>query len=135
MTSTTLSPDLDELLSAAREVRGQAYAAYSNFCVGAALDAGDGNVFLGANVENASYGLTLCAERAAVSCAVAAGYRAFTAIAIAGPEGQLTSPCGACRQVLAEFNPDMLVIFTGPEGPLTATIAELLPYSFAKPLL
>ncbi|HET9028963.1 MAG TPA: cytidine deaminase [Candidatus Aquilonibacter sp.] len=126
----TSSPDLDELLSAARDVRDRAYAPYSNFRVGAALDIGDGNVILGANVENASYGLGICAERAAVAAAVSAGFRQFVAIAVAGPDGELTSPCGACRQVLAEFNPTMTVVFTGPDGPVTTTVAELLPHSF-----
>lgn len=125
-----MSPDLWELLSAARDARERAYAPYSNFRVGAALDAGDGNVILGSNVENASYGLSMCAERAAIFAAVSAGFRDFTAIAVAGPEGVLTSPCGACRQVLAEFNNKMTVIFTAPEGEVEMTVEELLPHSF-----
>lgn len=125
-----MSPDLDDLLSAARDARERAYAPYSNFRVGAALDAGDGNVILGSNVENASYGLSMCAERAAIFAAVSAGFRDFIAIAIAGPEGVLTSPCGACRQVLAEFNHNMAVVFTGPSGEVQTTVAELLPHSF-----
>jgi cytidine deaminase len=126
----TLSPDLDELLSAARDARERSYAPYSKFRVGAALDTGDGNVIFGSNVENASYGLSICAERAAVVAAVSAGFQRFDAIAVAGPEGELTSPCGACRQFLAEFNPNMTVVFTGPEGPVKANLAELLPHSF-----
>lgn len=125
-----MSPDLDGLLSAASDARERAYAPYSKFRVGAALDAGDGNVILGSNVENASYGLTMCAERAAVFAAVSAGFRDFTAIAIAGPEDELTSPCGACRQVLAEFNPNMTVVFTTKDGTVETTVAELLPHSF-----
>lgn len=128
--NTTLLSEHEALLSAAHGVREQAYAPYSKFKVGAALDTGDGQVFLGANVENASYGLTICAERSAVSAAVAAGYRNFEAIAIAGPDGAVTSPCGACRQVLIEFNPEMTVIFTTPHGPVATTAAELLPHSF-----
>lgn len=128
--STTLSPDLDELLSAARDARERAYAPYSNFRVGAALDAGDGNVILGSNVENASYGLSMCAERSAIFAAVSAGFRDFSAIAVAGPDGALTSPCGACRQVLAEFNPNMTIVFTAPNGTMETSIAELLPHSF-----
>ncbi|MBV8638663.1 MAG: cytidine deaminase [Candidatus Eremiobacteraeota bacterium] len=124
------SPDLDELLSAARDARERAYAPYSNFRVGAALDAGDGNVIVGSNVENASYGLSMCAERSAIFAAVSAGFRDFTAIAIAGPEGVLTSPCGACRQVLAEFNPNMVVVFTASDEAIETTAAELLPHSF-----
>jgi cytidine deaminase len=127
---TTLLSEHEALLSAAREVRERAYAPYSRFGVGAALDTGEGHVFLGCNVENASYGLTMCAERSAVSAAISAGYRNFEAIAIAGPEDALTSPCGACRQVLVEFNPEMTVIFTTPDGPVITTAAELLPHSF-----
>ena len=128
--NATLLSEHEALLSAAHGVREQAYAPYSKFNVGAALDTGDGHVFLGANVENASYGLTICAERSAVSAAVSAGYRNFEAIAIAGPDDAVTSPCGACRQVLVEFNPEMTVIFTTPHGPVVTTAAELLPHSF-----
>lgn len=128
--NTTLLSEHEALLSAARDVRENAYAPYSEFTVGAALDTGDGQVFLGCNVENASYGLTICAERSAVVAAIAAGYRNFDVIAIAGPDGVVTSPCGACRQVLREFNPEMTVIFTTPHGPVVTTAAELLPHSF-----
>lgn len=128
--STTLLREQEALLSAAQEVRARAYAPYSDFAVGAALETGDGRVFLGCNVENASYGLTLCAERSAVSAAIAGGHRDFVAIAVAGPDGVTTSPCGACRQVLAEFNPSMQVIYTAPDGPVSTTLAELLPHSF-----
>ena len=128
--NTTLLSEHEALLSAARDVREQAYAPYSKFAVGAALDTGEGQVFLGCNVENASYGLTICAERAAISAAIAAGYRNFAAIAVAGPDRAITSPCGACRQVLVEFNPEMTVLFTTPHGPVVTTAAELLPHSF-----
>ena len=128
--NTTLLLEHEGLLSAARDARERAYAPYSNFAVGAALDTGDGQVFLGCNVENASFGLTMCAERAAVAAAVSGGFRDFSAIAIAGPEGATTSPCGACRQVLAEFNPSMTVIYTTAGGPVATTVAELLPHSF-----
>lgn len=128
--NTMPSEQHEALLSAARDVRSRAYAPYSHFTVGAALDTGDGHVFLGCNVENASYGLSICAERAAVAAAVSGGFRNFTAIAIAGPDGVVTSPCGACRQVLAEFNPAMTVVFTMPEGAVVSTAAELLPHSF-----
>jgi len=129
-TSTTLLSEHEALLSAARDARQYAYAPYSRFTVGAALDTGDGQVFLGCNVENASYGLTMCAERVAIGTAITAGYRNFTTIAVAGPDGVVTSPCGACRQVLAEFNRDMTVVYTTPDGPVTTTVAELLPHSF-----
>lgn len=125
-----MSLDLEELLSAARDARDRAYAPYSNFRVGAALDTGDGNVIVGSNVENASYGLSMCAERSAIFAAVSAGFREFSAIAVAGPDGVLTSPCGACRQVLAEFNPSMAVVFTAPSGTVQTNVAELLPHSF-----
>lgn len=128
--NTTLLHEHEALLSAARDVRERAYAPYSHFTVGAALDTGDGHVFLGCNIENASYGLSLCAERAAVASAVSGGFARFTAIAIAGPDGVTTSPCGACRQVLAEFNPSMTVIYTTSDGPAATTVAELLPHSF-----
>ncbi len=128
--SMTLLREHEALLFAARDAREKAYAPYSHFMVGAALDTGEGHVFLGCNVENASYGLTMCAERVAIGAAVTAGYRDFTTIAVAGPDGVVTSPCGACRQVLAEFNPNMTVVFTTPDGPATTTVAELLPHSF-----
>ncbi len=93
-----------------------AYAPYSQFRVGAALLAADGRVFTGANVENPSYGLSMCAERVAVGAAAAAGARSFIAIAVAGDSPGGLVPCGACRQVLAEFSPDLLVIRCRPDG-------------------
>lgn len=124
------SEDLDALLTRARTVRGNAYAPYSNFAVGAAVLCDDGSVFEGANVENASYGLSLCAERAAIACAIAAGRRVFRAIAIAGPNGTATVPCGSCRQVLNEFNAAMPVIYTTPDGSTQTTLDRLLPQAF-----
>jgi cytidine deaminase len=126
----TLSLKSNALLAAAHEAREHAYAPYSKFYVGAALQAKDGHVITACNVENASYGLSMCAERNAVFAAVARGIREFAAIAVAGPDGVMTSPCGACRQVLAEFNPNMTVIFTTPDGVRESTVAELLPHSF-----
>jgi cytidine deaminase len=93
-----------------------AYAPYSQFRVGAALLAADGRIFTGANVENPSYGLSMCAERVAVGAAAAAGVRSFIAIAVAGDSPGGFMPCGACRQVLAEFSPDLLVIRCRPDG-------------------
>jgi cytidine deaminase len=120
----------EELLESAREARSRAYAPYSTFTVGAAVETEDGTVVGGANVENASYGLSLCAERSALAAAVSQGHRAFRAIAVAGPEGALTSPCGACRQFIAEFDPAMPVTFTSPDGYISTTLDTLLPYSF-----
>jgi cytidine deaminase len=126
----TLSRNLETLLEAARLARSHAYAPYSKFEVGAALQSADGRVITACNVENASYGLSLCAERSAIASAVASGMRDFSAIAVAGPDGVLTSPCGACRQVLAEFNPNMAVVYTTSDGAQESTVAELLPHSF-----
>jgi cytidine deaminase len=106
--------EIAALLAQAGAVRQQAYVPYSHFAVGAALLAEDGTVYTGCNVENASYGLTICAERNAVFSAVTHGARRFTAIAIVTSNG--VSPCGACRQVLAEFAPRMTVIMADTAG-------------------
>lgn len=110
-----MSEPFEELLRQAGEARERAYAPYSRFRVGAAV-ATDGGVFSGANVENASYGLSICAERVAASTAVAAGARRIEAVAVAGGEEVPTSPCGACRQFLYEFNPDMTVVSESSSG-------------------
>lgn len=123
-------PSLDELLAIAQDARARAYAPYSNFHVGAAVETADGSIVTAANVENASYGLSICAERSAIVRAVAQGHRAFRAIAIAGEPGALTSPCGACRQFLSEFDPALSVIFSSPDGAVRTTLDQLLPYSF-----
>lgn len=120
----------EELLARAKEVRENAYAPYSRFTVGAAILTGDGSVFTGANVENASYGLAICAERSAAVAAVAAGYRDFEAIAVAGNETTVTAPCGACRQFLNEFNPQLSVAYTTPDGATVTTLDRLLPDAF-----
>ncbi len=123
------------LVAAARAAAGNAHAPYSAFRVGAALLAADGRVFTGCNVENASYGLTLCAERVALAKAVSEGVRAFRALAIAGgTAASPAAPCGACRQVLAEFCPPaMPVWYAGlADGPTRATsLGRLLPRAFA----
>ena len=121
-----------ELLKQAAEAREKAYAPYSNFQVGAALLADDGSISTGCNVENASFGLTVCAERNALFHAVAESKRNFTAIAIVAESDPPATPCGACRQVLAEFAQDMLVILGNPAGEETgqATLEELLPRRF-----
>jgi len=121
------------LLAAAAAARERAYAPYSRFAVGAALLCDDGTVVTGCNVENASYGLTMCAERSAVFAAVASGHTRFTAIAVSGPEGVTTPPCGACRQVLAEFGGATRLLYTSAGGWETTTVAALLPATFALP--
>jgi len=125
---------LDELVAAAFAVREHAYVKASGFRVGAAVRTRDGRVFTGCNVENASYGLTICAERAAVCAAVAAGAREIVAVAVATGLVQPASPCGACRQVLAEFRPrrgDMVVVLAGSRGRRQRlALATLLPRAF-----
>jgi len=121
------------LLAAAEAARARAYAPYSRFAVGAALLCDDGSVVSGVNVENASYGMTMCAERTAVFAAVASGRSAFRAIAVAGPPEVTTPPCGACRQVLAEFGRDVRVLYTTAAGYEATTVGELLPATFVLP--
>jgi len=119
------------LMGEAERARRMAYAPYSRFAVGAALLADDGQVFLGCNVENASYGLTTCAERTAVFTAVAAGVRTFAAIAVTAREGHGAPPCGACRQVLHEFEPHLWVYWRDHRGRiLKRRLSELLPKAF-----
>lgn len=120
--------DIDALIHAAWSVRDRAYAPYSRFAVGAALLCLDGRIFTGCNVENLSFGLTICAERNALFSAVAAGYQEFVAIAIVADSIEPISPCGGCRQVLAEFSPAMRVFSETPKRVrFTSTLAELLP--------
>jgi len=123
----------DPLVTAARAAQARAYAPYSNFRVGAALEGEDGVVYAGCNVENASYGLTVCAERNAIAVAVAAGARRVTAVAVASGARPPASPCGACRQVLAEFAaPEAPVFIAGPRGaPTQTTVGDLLPLTFS----
>ncbi len=122
-----------ELITQALQAREKAYAPYSAFKVGAALLAGDGTVLTGCNVENASFGLSICAERNALFAAVAAGKRDFLSLAVAA-EGEPCLPCGACRQVLAEFNPDLEIIMANTAGDhQVASLRELLPGLFTFP--
>jgi cytidine deaminase len=112
--------------------RRRAYAPYSQFPVGAAVLASDGTIYTGCNVENASYGLTLCAERVAIHTAVASGRRRLTAVAVAGPAGITLTPCGACRQVMEEFDVQT-VILASPRGvPAVIALPELLPSPFNR---
>jgi len=121
------------VLEAAERVAHRAHAPYSKFRVGAAIETADGCIVEGCNVENASYGLTICAERAAVFRAVASGYHAFVRVAIWTPTERPSRPCGACRQVLAEFaRRAELEVLLGCQGDLVdiLTLAELLPEPF-----
>jgi cytidine deaminase len=121
---------IDDLRAAARRARANAYAPYSGFAVGAAALGDDGVIYAGANVENASYGLTLCAERAAVAAAVARGAKRILAVAISAAEP--APPCGACRQVIAEFGPEAAVIWEdGHGGYISRRLSELLPVPFS----
>ena len=123
---------IQELIKAANEVRGKAYAPYSNYNVGAALLTKTGKVFLGVNVENAAYPDTICAERSAVVSAVSAGERDFEAIAVATRNGG--TPCGSCRQVLAEFGLDIEVLLVDESGNMVqhSTVRDLLPGAFQQ---
>ncbi|HPC83612.1 MAG TPA: cytidine deaminase [Thermoanaerobaculaceae bacterium] len=122
---------IDRLFSAARQAQANAWAPYSRFQVGAAVLADDGRVFVGCNMENASFGLTVCAERNALAAAVVAGAKPV-AVAVVGPQVSLP-PCGACRQVLAEFGLDLQVLLTAaePPGHQVLTVADLLPSAFS----
>jgi cytidine deaminase len=126
------SQERERLLQAASAALQRAYAPYSKFQVGAAVLAESGQVYTGCNVENASYGLTICAERAAVCAAIAAeGPRMkIRALAVRSVPVVACSPCGACRQVIFEFGPDALVFFQGSDGVAQATARELLPAGF-----
>lgn len=122
----------DPLLAAAVQARDRAYAPYSGFRVGAALEAADGTVHLGCNVESAAYPATICAERTALVSAVAAGTQTFRRIAVIGSGPGPTTPCGTCRQMLFEFAPDLEVLAAGTDG-ATATFVlgrDLLPEGF-----
>ena len=121
--------DWPSLFAVASQVQERSHAQYSNFKVGAALLTRSGEVFAGCNVENASYGLTICAERAAVATAVAAGQNEFVALAVvAGSEP--IAPCGACRQVLAEFGDSVVIRSRGEDSELSWRLSELLPQPF-----
>ncbi len=122
--------DEEKLLRAAKDARKLAYTPYSKYSVGAALLTKDGEIIQGANIENASYGLTVCAERNAVFSAILGGHRDFTALCVAA-EGAMPYPCGACRQVLSEFARDLEIIVTDGVSVERTTLQELLPHSFS----
>ena len=123
---------MEALIEAARAARRNAHAPYSGFRVGAAVMAGD-RVFVGVNVENASYPLSVCAERNAVGAAIAAGEHEILAVAVVADDGEPTPPCGGCRQVLHEFGPGMRVVSENEEGKRAEwSLAELLPHAFDR---
>lgn len=134
--SRDLSPDeRTKLLRVAREAVKNAYAPYSEFRVGAAVLTERGNIFSGCNIENASYGLTICAERAAIYSAVAnegGSNMKIRAICVVNDKDSTCSPCGACRQVIYEFGPNAIVIFRGHDGLVSAHATELLPNGFVS---
>jgi cytidine deaminase len=123
---------VSDLVARAREAMRNAYAPYSEFRVGAAIEAADGRVFVGCNVESASYGLTICAERMALGAAVAAGARSLRRLAVTTEVDPPAAPCGACRQLLAEFGLNLEVIAAGPKTERRWALAALLPDAFTK---
>jgi cytidine deaminase len=123
----------NELMRRARTAAEHAYVPYSNFPVGAAALASDGSIHTGCNIENASYGLTICAERTAVSSAVSQGHRQVVAVAVSAPRIPRTTPCGACRQFLNEFRPDtsdMVIVLDDGDIGEPVWLNELLPRAF-----
>ena len=120
-----------ELLNAALSARERAYAPYSKFLVGAAVLAKSGKIYTGCNIENASYGLTVCAERNALFSAVGAGEREFTALCVVGDTEAPIFPCGACRQVMAEFKVPCIILANLKGDVKEYTLKELLPYGFS----
>lgn len=120
-----------ELVEAATRVRENAYAPFSKFKVGAALETDDGQIIAGSNVESASYGLTVCAERVAIWNAISQGKRKITRIAVVADTEELTPPCGVCRQIIWEFGGDIPVIFANLKGDVeTVQMKDLLPRAF-----
>lgn len=131
-----MSVSLDTLVEAALAARARAHAPFSGFKVGAALEATDGRIIGGCNVENASYGLTVCAERVAVLKAVSEGIREFTRIVVVADTPQPTAPCGACRQILWEFAGDIEVVLANLQDVRTTTrMAALFPHPFDRGVL
>jgi cytidine deaminase len=123
----------DPLIAAAIEARAKAFAPFSKFLVGAAVEAGDGTIVAGCNVESASYGLTICAERLAVFAGVSRGHRRFRRVAVVADTPEPTPPCGACRQILWEFAPDAEVVLANIAGMVRkTTVRELIPDAFGR---
>jgi cytidine deaminase len=121
---------IEEVLALAREVQARAHAPYSGYRVGAVLETRDGTLFAGCNVENASLGLTLCAERAALASAIAGGHQSFRRLVLVTDGEEAIPPCGGCREFLAEFDPDLQVLSQAGEVRKEWTLRELLPLPF-----
>ncbi len=131
-----MNEDLQKLVEAAKKVRENARAPFSNFRVGAALLTNGGEIFTGCNVENASYGLTMCAERVAIFKAISEGEREFQKIVVAADTDELTPPCGACRQIIWEFCGDVEIVLTNLQGKTeTMKMGELFPKAFDSKFL
>ncbi|MFS0644132.1 cytidine deaminase [Siminovitchia sp. 179-K 8D1 HS] len=126
--------DIEQLIQEAKRSRGNAYAPYSKFLVGAALLAKDGTVYLGCNIENAAYSVTVCAERVAIFKALSEGVSEFAALAVTADADRPVSPCGACRQVIAEHCPkNMKIIMSNSKGNIQeCTVMDLLPFAFSR---
>jgi cytidine deaminase len=124
-----MTSDFSQLIDAAREARARSYSPYSGFAVGAAVQTTSGKIFVGANVENISFGLALCAERAALVAAIVGGERDFQALALVADSIEPVVPCGACRQVLAEFNPSLRIVSVTLAGrQKEESLQDLLPF-------
>jgi cytidine deaminase len=131
-----MSNEPKDLIKAAKDARENAFAPYSNFKVGAALETANGKVFTGCNIENASYGLTVCAERVAIWKAISEGEKDFTQIIVVADTDELTPPCGACRQIIWEFCGDVPVTLTNlKDTSETVQMSELLPRAFGREFL
>ncbi len=129
----TVNENYEKLIKVAEKARKRAYTPYSKFKVGAAILTSDGKIFTGCNIENASFGLTVCAERVAILKAISEGSSKFEAIAIVGDTDRPCSPCGACRQVISEFGKDIKIIMSNLEGDIKIKkVRELLPEAFNK---
>lgn len=126
-----IKQDVQQLIECAIEARQQSYSPYSNFAVGAALLCEDGTIYKGCNIENASYGLTNCAERTAIFKAISEGHRKFKALAVVADTEGPCSPCGACRQVMKEFKIPTIIMANLKENMEIVSIEDLLPFSFS----